>query len=223
MPADPFIFSGLKAVTNEDPHQSILLLLARHNIAVYSPHTAVDAAPSGLNTWLADLVAGPHATDDTVAVACAAASPPPEQAGYGRIRHFQTAHGIPLAEILKRLADGLGGLRHVMVASPAGLGVATTSVRSFAVCAGSGYDVLKKADVDLLVMGETNHHSALRATLQNRTLVQVLHSNSERGYLQTELRSRLQAELRAKVPDVEVVVSQYDRDPWQIVDVRELS
>ncbi|POR39266.1 UPF0135 protein, partial [Tolypocladium paradoxum] len=56
----PFIFSGLKSITNKDPQQATLLHLARAGIAVYCPHTAVDAAPQGLNTWLADIIAGPH-------------------------------------------------------------------------------------------------------------------------------------------------------------------
>lgn len=129
---------------------------------------------------------------------------------------------MPLPEILKRLAARLGDLRHVMVATPVGATIASTKVRSFAVCAGSGYDVLKGEDVDLLVTGETSHHSALRAVQQGRTLVQVFHSNSERGYLREVLRPRLQAELRRSCPEAEVVVSEYDRDPFSVVDVGEL-
>ena len=223
MAADPFIFSGLKSITNEDPQQATLLRLIQAGIAVYCPHTAVDAAPDGLNTWLADIVSGPHPSTRSVAVACAAAPASHSPAGYGRIGRFESADGVPLTDILKRLAHGLGGLRHVMVASPVGADVTTTTVRSFAVCAGSGYDVLKHADVDLLVMGETSHHSALRAIQQGRTLVQVFHSNSERGYLGAVLRPRLEAELRATLPEAEVVLSDLDRDPFQILDVGELA
>lgn len=129
---------------------------------------------------------------------------------------------MPLVDILRRLAAQLGGLRHVMVASPVGAEVKTTRVRSFGVCAGSGYDVLKKADVDLLVTGETSHHSALRAIQQGRTLVTVFHSNSERAYLREALRPRLQEELRVNVPEAEVVVSEYDKDPFTILDLNEL-
>ncbi|POR31134.1 Protein NIF3 [Tolypocladium paradoxum] len=110
-----------------------------------------------------------------------------------------------------------------MVASPVGADVATTTVRSFGACAGSGYDVLKGADVELLVTGETSHHSALRAIQQGRTLVQVFHSNSERGYLNDVLRPRLEEQLRAEVPGAEVVLSEYDKDPFRILDVSELA
>ena len=219
--SDPFIFSGLKSITNADPQQATLLRLAAAGIAVYCPHTAVDAAPKGLNTWLADVVAGPHATKRSVAVPCATAPETHAPAGYGAIGEFEGG-AVPLPEIFQRLAKQLGGLRHVMVASPVGASVNSSSVRSFAVCAGSGYDVLKKADVDLIVTGETSHHSALRAIQQGRTLVQVFHSNSERGYLQTVLRTGLRDLLRKQVPEAEVVLSEHDRDPFTILDVNEL-
>lgn len=216
----PFIFSGLKSITNKDPQQATLLHLAKAGIAVYCPHTAVDAAPDGLNTWLADVVSGPHKNERSVAIPCKTAPPTHSGAGYGAIGRFE--HAIPLSEILLRVADKLGGLQHVMVASPIGADVKTTRVTSFGVCAGSGYDVLKNADVDLIVTGETSHHSALRAIQQGRTLVQVFHSNSERGYLHQVLKPKLEELLREDVPDAEVITSEYDKDPFTILDVHGL-
>ncbi|KAM0552035.1 hypothetical protein ACHAPJ_008145 [Fusarium lateritium] len=216
----PFIFGGLKSITNNDPQQATLLHLAKAGVAVYCPHTAVDAAPEGLNTWLADIVSGPHESDRSVAIPCSNAPSTHSGAGYGSIGRFESA--VPLSEILLRLADKLGGLKHVMVASPVGADVKTTKVSSFGVCAGSGYDVLKKADVDLLVTGETSHHSALRAIQQGRTLVQVFHSNSERGYLQQVLKPKLEATLKESVPEADVITSEYDKDPFTILDVHDL-
>jgi dinuclear metal center YbgI/SA1388 family protein len=54
----PIIFRGLKSLTLENTQQQTLLRLASHGISVYSPHTAVDAAPGGLGDWLADIVTG---------------------------------------------------------------------------------------------------------------------------------------------------------------------
>lgn len=195
-------------------------MLARAGIAVYCPHTAVDAAPKGLNNWLADVISGPHSSKRSVAIPCKTAPETHEGAGYGTLGEFQDA--VPLPEILKRIAAKLGGLRHVMVASPVGASVQTTAARSFGVCAGSGYDVLKSADVDLLVTGETGHHSALRAIQQGRTLVQVFHSNSERSYLQEVLKPELEKELKATVPTAKVVLSKFDKDPFTILDVGDL-
>jgi putative NIF3 family GTP cyclohydrolase 1 type 2 len=54
--ADPIVFTPLKALTLANSQQSSLLKLAQEGISVYCPHTAVDAAPGGLNDWLADVV-----------------------------------------------------------------------------------------------------------------------------------------------------------------------
>ncbi|KAI4152448.1 MAG: hypothetical protein L6R39_001824 [Caloplaca ligustica] len=48
----------LKSLTLADSQQQSLLRLALEGISVYSPHTAVDAAPGGLADWLADIVTG---------------------------------------------------------------------------------------------------------------------------------------------------------------------
>ncbi|KAL7963953.1 NGG1p interacting factor 3 [Trichoderma sp. SZMC 28014] len=217
----PFIFSGLKSITNNDPQQATLLQLVKAGVAVYCPHTAVDAAPKGLNTWLADIVSGPHKSSRSVAIPCATAPETHSPAGYGSIGRFENG-GVSLAEIIKRLALKLGGLKHIMVASPVGSDIKSTTVRSFGVCAGSGYDVLKSADVDLLVMGETSHHSALRAIQQGRTLIQVFHSNSERGYLREVLKPSLEALLKEVEPEAEVLLSEFDSDPFRILDVSTL-
>lgn len=51
---DPIIFRPLRSLTFANTQQTTLLRLAQEGISVYSPHTAVDAAPGGLNDWLAD-------------------------------------------------------------------------------------------------------------------------------------------------------------------------
>lgn len=58
----PIIFRGLKSLTLGNSQQQSLLRLAAEGISVYSPHTAIDAAPGGLGDWLADIVTGTPAT-----------------------------------------------------------------------------------------------------------------------------------------------------------------
>ncbi len=50
----PPIFGGLKRLTTTHPQQRTLLRAIRAGIAIYSPHTSLDAAPGGVNDWLAD-------------------------------------------------------------------------------------------------------------------------------------------------------------------------
>jgi dinuclear metal center YbgI/SA1388 family protein len=50
----PPIFSPRKAITDADAGGRILLRAIASGIAIHSPHTAADAAPNGVNDWLAD-------------------------------------------------------------------------------------------------------------------------------------------------------------------------
>ncbi len=50
----PPIFDPLERVTDVEPKQRIVLEAARAGIAIYSPHTALDAAPGGVNDWIAE-------------------------------------------------------------------------------------------------------------------------------------------------------------------------
>jgi len=65
---DPIIFRGLKSLTLGNTQQNSLLRLAQEGISVYSPHTAVDAAPGGLNDFLADIVTGEFYKDTSLYV-----------------------------------------------------------------------------------------------------------------------------------------------------------
>ena len=56
---DPIIFRGLKSLTQSNSQQNTLLRLAQEGISVYCPHTAIDAAPKGINTWLESVVTTP--------------------------------------------------------------------------------------------------------------------------------------------------------------------
>jgi dinuclear metal center YbgI/SA1388 family protein len=48
----PPIFDPLTRVTDASEKQRIILRAAREDITIYSPHTALDSAPDGLNDWL---------------------------------------------------------------------------------------------------------------------------------------------------------------------------
>jgi dinuclear metal center YbgI/SA1388 family protein len=211
---DPIIFSGLKSITTNDPQQATLILLASHGIAVYCPHTALDAAPKGINSWLADSVAGD--AKSTRGPARPSASPPPgfEEAGAGGVVRFESPQtaGQVVANIAKAV-----GMSHVMVAAPNPKTWKESSVSSVAVCAGSGWDVVKDTGADVAVTGEVSHHAALKAVQTGVLVVTVFHSNSERGFLRERLVPLLEGELKSTVPAAKVYMSEADRDPFEIV------
>lgn len=126
--------------------------------------------------------------------------------GQGRIGPL-TSPGARM-EIVDQLKRALG-LDYVLLAGPAD-GVARTA----ACCAGACGDLLDdalRADADLYVTGEMRHHDAIRAAAAGMTVVCLLHSNSERAVLK-----RLAERLKAALPALECVISEKDRDPFQI-------
>jgi len=69
----PPIWEPLKRITAETPRGRILLGAVEAGIAVYSPHTALDAAPGGMTDWLCEGLSG--GADGTVAGDCRALEP----------------------------------------------------------------------------------------------------------------------------------------------------
>lgn len=213
---DPFLFRPIKSISLSDPHQRIILQLVQNNIAVYSPHTAVDAAPGGMADWLADMLPGSVAQRKVV-TPLPASTTVPANSGYGRVVYLRQP--VDLEDVIKAYAAGLGGQRYLMIARPKGM----TEVRSAAVCPGSGYDVLKDSDADLIVTGEMTHHNALKAVMQGKCVIAAFHSNSERTFLRDRLQPALEKLLREKEPAADVLISELDEDPFEIVDVENLS
>ncbi|XP_067225509.1 NIF3-like protein 1 [Chanodichthys erythropterus] len=86
-------------------------------------------------------------------------------------------------------------------------------VKTVAVCAGSGASVIQGVKADLYITGEMSHHEVLDAVSKGTSVILSDHSNSERGFL-TVFRDRLAARLG---DTVNIVISQKDRDPLQVI------
>jgi dinuclear metal center YbgI/SA1388 family protein len=52
----PILFRAVKRLTDATPEGRMLLLLIRHGVAVYSPHTAFDNTRGGINDMLAAML-----------------------------------------------------------------------------------------------------------------------------------------------------------------------
>ena len=185
-----------------------------------------------MNDWLADMVEG-QGVSTKRSVVQPISSPLPQGfagAGYGRLVQFDKP--LSLGRIVQAYAKGLGGLSHIMIARPKTHSAEVTAkgnheetiapINSVAVCAGSGFDVLKDCGADLIVTGEMTHHSALRLTMLGKTVITVFHSNSERKFLKDVLQPQLQTALQKEDKGAEVLVSEEDEDPFEIWDVKNL-
>jgi dinuclear metal center YbgI/SA1388 family protein len=54
----PPIFEPLNRITDATPRQRVVLRAIEANIAIYSPHTALDAVPGGITDWLCEGLSG---------------------------------------------------------------------------------------------------------------------------------------------------------------------
>jgi putative NIF3 family GTP cyclohydrolase 1 type 2 len=225
---DPIIFRGLKSLTLDDSQQNSLLRLAQAGVSVYCPHTAVDAAPSGLGDWLSDMVAACGEEASRSVVNTVTHVPGFEGAGYGRIVRFTDP--VPLGDIAKAIRERLGGLSGLFIATPQSTAARQGSkipISSFAVCAGSGGSMLNGLDVDLLFTGELSHHEALAVIERGKCVITAFHSNTERRFLRDVMAKSLHGLVAQELaPDAEnfsVDVCDEDRDPFKIVDTRQLN
>jgi dinuclear metal center YbgI/SA1388 family protein len=96
----PPIFEPLARLTDATAGQRIALEAARGGVAVYSPHTALDAAPGGVNDWIA------------------------EGLGTGDVRALEPQHVLPESEQCKLVtfcpAEAIDRLRKALATVGAG-------------------------------------------------------------------------------------------------------
>ena len=191
----PPLFEAVKALCAPHP----VFAAIRLGIALYSPHTALDVAPGGVNDMLADILQ----LQDRMPLRLSA--PPHAGLGIGRIGRL--SH-IPAVQLLQTLKQGLA-LTHLLVCGPT-----TKTVARAAVLAGAGGEFIEDAlaqHADLFVTGEIRHHDALRAAAQGMLVVAALHSNSERPILRP-----LAQRLKERLPALRTHISRVDADPLQI-------
>lgn len=195
----PPIFQGLKRLRHAEPAERVLLRCAARGIAIFSPHTALDAAPGGVNDWLLDAFATserwpclPHAQDPR----------------FGQGRGGRLVEPISLSDAIERIKQHLG---LALVRAAAGAGA--RPIQRVAVCAGAGGSVFERlSGYDLLLTGEMRHHDVRSRAEQGTSVVLCDHTNTERGYLRV-LSEALTRETSGRVT---FLISACDRDPLLI-------
>jgi dinuclear metal center YbgI/SA1388 family protein len=193
----PPLFQPLKRLLHDDGKQRTVLLAAAAGLAVYSPHTALDAAPSGIADWLVEGVVGEQAPQELR---------PCGDGEFGRV--VQLARALPFATLLQRCKRHFG-VRSLQLARPER---PRAAVRSIAVAAGAGGSVLRGVGADVFITGEMSHHDALAAVAAGTSVVCAGHSNTERGFLPV-LKKRLDSALDG---DLDVRIARSDRDPFTV-------
>lgn len=199
----PPIFKGLKRLRAGDPAESCLLRCLAGGISIYSPHTALDAAPEGVNSWLLD------AFGEGERAPCV---PHPLDPRYGSGRALTLTRPLTLSEALPRIKQQLGVAQLRVAASAAH--AAGTPIRTIAACAGAGGSVFEKLPhFDLFLTGEMRHHDVRERALAGSSVVLSEHTHTERGFLRV-LAERLALETAGAVT---FHVSRCDRDPLSLL------
>lgn len=194
--------------------------------------------PSAVDHTRSVITPSPQANLDTANSLTNSSSFNTTNTGAGRLVTFSRPQPLPV--LIERIASGVGRPKGFPVAIPQGSHVEDLSIRTVAICPGSGSHLFSGVDADLYFTGELSHHEALALTEKGGCVVTLFHSNSERGYLSAVMQRQLQKEVKKEwdlvrdvimadggpAEDVEGVinddevrieVSSRDRDPFGIV------
>jgi len=199
----PPLFAAVKRV----PFDALWADAVRRDIALYSPHTALDVVPDGTNDFLAD-ACGVSATQRRPLRPFMAEPGRIEPAGIG-LGRFGAVASTSRRELVERVKDKLG-LAYVLAS-----GSLDGDAKSVGVAAGAGGELLEdaiRAGADVFVTGEVRHHDALFAARRGVAVVATLHSNSERAAVRAYA-----GRLAARLSGVDVAMSAVDADPFIIV------
>lgn len=193
----PVIFSPVRCINRSTP---ILHRCITDRISIYSPHTALDGAANGINSWLLSQI--------------------PETEVVETVGMLQIARNTrSIGEILEVLSQKLSlgtvryalapkhSLSHVPSLLIAGAGASGRPIKKlFSESQSSSAETQMRAE--LVIVGEATHHDILYMNRCGASLLILEHTRSERGFLHV-----LQEYLREALNSTEVYVSTADRDP----------
>lgn len=161
----PFIFSGVKRITDGNATGRLIMRLIRSRIAVYAAHTNLDNLPDGVNGILSERlglrncrILKPFADND--------------QLGAGMVGELEAP--MPTESFLLKVKD-LTGLPSVRYAGGTG------TVRRVALCGGSGSEFIADAiasRADIYLTADLKYHDFQRAT-GTMALADIGHYESE--------------------------------------------
>jgi dinuclear metal center YbgI/SA1388 family protein len=190
----PVIFDPLKKIGPQDvPFQ-----LVQAGISAICMHTNLDAAEGGVN----EVLAGIFGMRDWEVFAD----------GCGRVGEVDP---ITVPELARKAQTVLGGRCNRLRSGPAvqvKFADSSKTVKRLAVISGAGGSLFAEAiaeGADCLLTGEANHHHALDAKRLGLSLIAAGHYATE-----FPVTAAVAAALRTALPELEVLVSTENRDPY---------
>ncbi|MEE9369647.1 MAG: Nif3-like dinuclear metal center hexameric protein [Pontiella sp.] len=190
----PILFSAVNRLSADNAYDRVVMKLIQKNIAVYSPHTALDSVIGGVNDWLAEGVG-----EGEISVLH-----PIEGSDAGQGRLVELKRPVKLKTLAGRIKQYLG-LKTVRLAESSD----GKPIRTVALCAGAGTGAFSGIQADCYLTGEMSHHNILATTQSGSHVILCEHTNTERGYL-PQFRKILR---KALGNGVDIIVSAEDADP----------
>ena len=202
----PAIFRGMKHLRTDLPLGRRLAALLTHGIAVAAAHTNLDITRGGVNDVLAErLGLEKLSTFITTAQTDGSAE------SLGRIGTLPAP--MRIEDFAHSVCERLG-VSHVRLVR-----AADRPVRRVAVVGGAGAEFIDTAvrrGADVYVTGDVKYHDAQRAVEQGMHIIDAGHFGTERPVLPV-LADLLRAELAAEHGTVEILVTETQRDVFDVI------
>ena len=202
----PAIFRGMKQLRTDLPLGRRLAALLTHGIAVAAAHTNLDITRGGVNDVLAArLGLEKLSTFITTTQADGSAE------SLGRIGTLPAP--VAIDDFAHSVRERLG-VSHVRLVR-----AADRPVRRVAVVGGAGAEFIDTAvrrGADVYLTGDVKYHEAQRAAEQGMHLIDAGHFGTERPVLPV-LADLLRAELAAEHGTVEILVTETQRDVFDVI------
>ncbi|MFO7963612.1 MAG: Nif3-like dinuclear metal center hexameric protein [Desulfobacterales bacterium] len=204
----PLLIRPVKSIDVQTPFGKIVQKALRHNLAVFSAHTNLDAVSGGINDMLARRL-------ELQDIDCFSPASEPNRGvshfGIGRIGNLRAP--MTLIE-LSKFVKLRTGPPHLKIVGHHGL-----TVCRVAVCSGSGSGIMADffaSDAHVLISGDVKYHDARDAESLNRALIDIGHFASEHLMLDV-LAQRVQQECDLLGYELRVQACRLEKDPFAIV------
>ena len=189
----PLIFKPVASIATESPRGWMIDRLVKNDVALYAMHTNYDLAEGGMNDRLAKLIGirEPKLLDETE-----------------NIGRYGDVDPQPMSQAIMKIKAALG------VSTARFIGTLDKNVSVVGVSGGSGSNHVgqaKRRGCDLYVTGDVTYHTALDCVQMGLSVLDVGH------YAEKVFKAAIAEELSAAFPDVRVVVSAIETDPYETV------
>ena len=167
----PFIFTGVKRLTDGSETGRMVMTLTKNDISVYAAHTNLDNLPWGVSGVLAQKLGLKNC--EVLSVKCET----PQPVGAGMVGELPEA--MPVEDFLKRVKEVIG-LPFVRVSEETYHGTSLL-VRRVALCGGSGAEFIGdalRAGADIYLTADLKYHDFQR-TGGRMVLADIGHYESE--------------------------------------------